>query len=75
LRLARRRPAEPWVAGMRAFQRAGSAPSKSVEIPATPPQPNRGTTDKTPVHPSERDLSDGNASVPSNAPTPMICLT
>jgi transposase len=43
-----------------------------LSLPASPPQPNRGTTDKTPVHPSERDVD---ASVPSNAPTPMICLT
>jgi transposase len=46
-----------------------------LSLPAAPPQPNRGTTDKTPVHPSQRDPSDVDASIPSSAPTPMICLT
>jgi transposase len=44
-------------------------------LPAAPPQPNRGTTDKTPVHTSQRDPSDADASIPSSTPTPMICLT
>jgi transposase len=44
-----------------------------LSLPAAPPQPNRDTTDQTPVHPSERDPSDADASV--LAPTPMICLT
>jgi transposase len=46
-----------------------------LALPAAPPQPNRGTTDPTPAHPSEPDPSDVHASVPSSAPTPMICLT
>jgi hypothetical protein len=54
---------------------AFAADDEQTLLPAAQPQPNRGTTDKTPIHPSERDPSDVDASVPSNAPTPMICLT
>jgi transposase len=46
-----------------------------LSLPAAPPQPNRGTTDQTPVHPSERDPTDADASVLASAPRPMICLT
>ena len=46
-----------------------------LSLPAAPPKPNRGTTDQTPVHPSERDPSDLDASILGSAPTPMICLT
>jgi transposase len=46
-----------------------------LSLPAAQDQPNRGTTDQTPIHPSERHPSDVDASAPSNAPTPMICLT
>jgi transposase len=46
-----------------------------LSLPAAPPQPNRGTTNKTPVHTSQRDPSNIDASIPSSTPTPMICLT
>jgi Transposase IS116/IS110/IS902 family/Thiamine pyrophosphate enzyme, C-terminal TPP binding domain len=69
----RARPRREHCAASNATSRAAS--TTSSHLPAAQPQPNRGTTDKPPVHPSERDPSDVDASVPSNPPTPMICLT
>jgi hypothetical protein len=46
-----------------------------LSLPTARPQPNRGTTDQTAVHSSERDPSDAEASTLASTPTPMICPT